>query len=64
MVKKIRVMLDYKCYPVWLYDEDENIVDMEDQIIFWLAFFIRQTNRSFDEICCFTSSNTVAQYFS
>ncbi|MBQ2677797.1 MAG: hypothetical protein IJF96_02670 [Firmicutes bacterium] len=27
MVKKIRVMLDYKCYPVWLYDEDENIVD-------------------------------------
>ncbi|MDO4394221.1 MAG: hypothetical protein Q4C80_07410 [Bacillota bacterium] len=27
MVKKIRVMLEYKCYPIWLYDEDENIVD-------------------------------------
>ena len=27
MVKKIRVMLDYKCYPVWLYDEEDNIID-------------------------------------
>lgn len=27
MVKKIRIMLDYKCYPVWLYDEDGDIID-------------------------------------
>ena len=27
MIKRIRVMLDYGCYPVWLYDEDDNIID-------------------------------------
>ncbi len=27
MVKTLRIMLEYRCYPVWLYDEDENIVD-------------------------------------
>lgn len=27
MVKKIRIMLDYKCYPVWLYDENGDIID-------------------------------------
>lgn len=27
MIKKIRVMLEYHCYPVWLYDEDGDIVD-------------------------------------
>ena len=27
MLKKIRVMLDYRCYPVWLYDEDGDIID-------------------------------------
>lgn len=27
MITKIRVMLDYRCYPVWLYDENDNIID-------------------------------------
>ncbi|MBQ4544615.1 MAG: hypothetical protein II996_03490 [Oscillospiraceae bacterium] len=27
MIKKIRVMLDYGCYPVWLYDEADDLVD-------------------------------------
>ena len=27
MVKKIRIMPDYRCYPVWLYDEKGGIVD-------------------------------------
>lgn len=27
MVKTLRIMLEYRCYPVWLYDEDGNIVD-------------------------------------
>ena len=27
VVKKIRLILDYGCYPVWLYDENGNIVD-------------------------------------
>lgn len=27
MLKKIRLMLDYKCYPVWLYDEKGDIID-------------------------------------
>jgi hypothetical protein len=27
MIKKIRVMLDYGCYPVWLYDEKDNLID-------------------------------------
>ncbi len=27
MVKTLRIMLEYRCYPVWLYDEDGHIVD-------------------------------------
>ena len=27
MLKKIRVMPDYGCYPVWLYDEDGLVID-------------------------------------
>ena len=27
MVITIRVMLEYRCYPVWLYDENGDIVD-------------------------------------
>lgn len=27
MITKLRLMLDYHCYPVWLYDENGNIVD-------------------------------------
>ena len=27
MVKTLRIMLEYHCYPVWLYDEDGNIID-------------------------------------
>ena len=27
MIKKIRVMLDYGCYPVWLYDEAGDVID-------------------------------------
>lgn len=27
MVTKLRLMLDYHCYPVWLYDESGNIID-------------------------------------
>lgn len=27
MLSKIRVMLEYGCYPVWLYDEDGDIID-------------------------------------
>ena len=27
MVTKLRLMLDYHCYPVWLYDENGNVVD-------------------------------------
>ena len=27
VVKKIRLILDYGCYPVWLYDENGSIVD-------------------------------------
>ena len=26
-IKRIRVMLDYGCYPVWLYDEEGDIID-------------------------------------
>lgn len=26
-IKKIRVVLDYGCYPVWLYDEDGDLID-------------------------------------
>lgn len=27
MIKTLRIMLEYHCYPVWLYDEAGNIVD-------------------------------------
>ena len=27
MIKRIRVMLDYGCYPVWLYDEEDDVID-------------------------------------
>ncbi len=27
MVKTLRIMLEYHCYPVWLYDENGDIVD-------------------------------------
>ena len=27
MIKRIRVMLEYHCYPVWLYDEDDDVID-------------------------------------
>lgn len=27
MIKKIRVMPDYGCYPVWLYGEDGLVID-------------------------------------
>ena len=27
MIKKIRIMLDYGCYPVWLYDENNDLID-------------------------------------
>ena len=27
MISKIRVMLEYGCYPVWLYDEAGDIID-------------------------------------
>ena len=27
MVKRIRLLLDYGCYPVWLYDENNDIID-------------------------------------
>ena len=27
MVKKLNLSLEYGCYPVWLLDEDDNIID-------------------------------------
>ncbi len=27
MVKKLRMLLDYRCWPVWLYDENGRIID-------------------------------------
>ncbi len=27
MITKLRLMLDYNCYPVWLYDEAGRIID-------------------------------------
>ena len=27
MIKTLRLMLEYRCYPVWLYDEAGNIID-------------------------------------
>ena len=27
MIKEIKIILEYKCYPVWLYDENGEITD-------------------------------------
>lgn len=27
MKKEIRLMLEYQCYPIWIYDENGNFVD-------------------------------------
>lgn len=27
MIVKLRLLLEYHCYPVWLYDEDGDVVD-------------------------------------
>lgn len=27
MIKTLRIMLEYHCYPVWLYDEEGMVVD-------------------------------------
>lgn len=27
MIKKIRLILEYHCYPVWLYDENDDVID-------------------------------------
>ena len=27
MKKEIRLMLDYQCYPIWIYDEQVNFID-------------------------------------
>ncbi|WP_088072783.1 hypothetical protein [Gottfriedia luciferensis] len=26
-MKKIKLLLDYKCYPMWIYDENDELVD-------------------------------------
>lgn len=28
MTKKIRLLLEYGCYPVWLYDENGDVIDI------------------------------------
>ncbi len=30
MIKKIRLMLEYNTYPIWLYDEDDDIIDNDN----------------------------------
>ena len=34
-MKKIKLKLEYQCFPVWLYDENDNFIDNElpDEII-------------------------------
>lgn len=27
--KELRLMLDYQCYPIWIYDEAGNFIDKE-----------------------------------
>ena len=27
MLRRIRLLLDYSCYPVWLYDENGDVID-------------------------------------
>ncbi len=33
-MKKLKVMLEYKCFPIWLYDEDEQLLrnDLPDEL--------------------------------
>ena len=26
-MKKVKIMLSYSCYPAWLYDDNDNIID-------------------------------------
>lgn len=26
-MKKIKVQLEYRCFPIWLYDENGNLID-------------------------------------
>lgn len=26
-MKKIKILLDYKCYPMWIYDQNDELVD-------------------------------------
>lgn len=26
-MKKIKVQLEYRCFPIWLYDENDNLID-------------------------------------
>ncbi len=30
MIKKIRLLLEYNTYPIWLYNEDDEIVDNDN----------------------------------
>ena len=30
MVKKIRLLLEYNTYPIWLYNEDDEVVDNDN----------------------------------
>ena len=30
MIKKIRLMLEYNTYSIWLYDEDDDIIDNDN----------------------------------
>ncbi len=30
MIKKIRLLLEYNTYPLWLYDEDDEIIDNDN----------------------------------
>lgn len=34
MKKEVRLMLDYQCYPIWIYDENGNFInnDLIDEI--------------------------------
>ena len=31
-MKKLRLLLEYKCFPVWLYDENGNLVDNDSPV--------------------------------
>ena len=30
MIKKIRLLMEYNTYPIWLYDEDDEIIDNDN----------------------------------